>query len=177
MTTRHLARPALERLLTTLPIPPRDHGRVHLVVARGVDGRLMPNPGRLTRDGGLEGDRWAVKRKRRSNQVSMMRADVASALGGGQDLSTPGDNLLVRLDLHADNLSPGARLRVGSAILEVTDEAHVGCKLFRQRFGLAALQATLDPAWKPHHLRGIYLQVVEDGEVAPGDAITVLQRP
>ena len=36
---------------------------------------------------------------------------------------------------------------------------------------------TADPALRDHHLRGIYMRVIEAGELAVGDAIEVISRP
>ena len=49
-----------------------------------------------------------------------MRADVARLIADGQDLSLFGDNLLVELDLSVENLPAGTRLRIGTALCEVT---------------------------------------------------------
>ena len=58
----------------------------------------------------------------------------------------------------------------------MTPEPHNGCLKFRQRFGADALRLTADRRFREQRLRGIYLKVVEDGEVAVGDPIEVLSR-
>jgi MOSC domain-containing protein YiiM len=175
---RHLDREALDRGLAALPPPPRDRGRLGLIVARGEDHRRQtPQRVRLTPEQGVPGDRWARHDGRPESQLAVMRLDVARLLANGQDLSLFGDNLLIELDLSGANLPPGSRLRLGGALLEVTPEPHDGCRLFRQRFGGDALRLTADEDLRDQHLRGIYLRVVEACEVAVGDAIEVVSRP
>jgi MOSC domain-containing protein YiiM len=65
---------------------------------------------------------------------------------------------------------------LGAALVEVTPQAHNGCKKWVQRFGLDAMQLNLDPSYRPLRLRGLYLRVVEDGLVRTGDRALVLER-
>lgn len=174
----HLTRPQLEQALRALPAPPRDGGTVILVVARPESGsRLTPEIGILTPEGGLAGDRWAGRASgSRDNQVTLMRADAARVFANGQPLSLFGDNLLVELDLSAQNLPAGTRLRIGTALCEVTPKPHTGCGKFAARAGQDARDLTGAPGWADQHLRGIHVQVLEPGEVRPGDAIRVVRR-
>jgi MOSC domain-containing protein YiiM len=177
---RHLTKeelgPRLEALLATQA--PVDVGRVALMVARdGTDERLTPTRCTLTREGGIPGDKWLRKHPINPEaQLTVMRSDVAELLANGQALTLFGDNLFVTLELAASNLPVGTTLRVGGATLEVTSKPHNGCKKFKARFGLPALEAVADRATRPRNLRGIYMRVVEDGEVAVGDEIRVLRR-
>src|SRR4029079_8249763 len=84
--------------------------------------------------------------------------------------------LFFDLDLSAANLPIGSRLRAGGVLLEVTPKAHNGCHKFKGRFGGDALRFVAPPERRPLNLRGIYLRVVEDGEVAVGDAVEVVMR-
>jgi MOSC domain-containing protein YiiM len=65
---------------------------------------------------------------------------------------------------------------MGSALLEVTPEPHDGCRKFRQRFGGDALRLTASRPLRGQHLRGIYLRVIEEGDVSVGDPIEVVSR-
>jgi len=91
-------------------------------------------------------------------------------------LELHGDNLFISLELSKENLPIGSELHVGSARLQVTPVAHNGCKKWVQRFGLDAMQLNLAPEFASRHLRGIYLQVIQSGEVAVGDAVTIVRR-
>ena len=100
----------------------------------------------------------------------------AAALVAGDRERWPlaGDQLYVDLDLSDENLPPGTRLALGSAVLEVTDEPHTGCKKFTARFGLDAMVFVNSPVGRALNLRGINARVVESGTVRVGDAVTKL---
>ena len=74
-----------------------------------------------------------------------------------------GDNLIVDLDLSADNLPPGTRLAIGSALLEITEVPHKGCGKFAARFGVDATRFVNSREGLRLHLRGIYARIVERG--------------
>jgi len=178
MTTRPVL-DHLESQLLNLPPAPTDSGSVVHVVARPqVDARQLPERCRLTPEAGVEGDRWALHASRdHEAQITVMRADVARLLSGGQPLSLFGDNLLVELDLSDANLPPGTTVRVGTALCEVTPKPHTGCAKFAARFGMDALHLTAAPAYVSWRLRGLHVRVLSPGEVGPGDPIEVLSRP
>jgi MOSC domain-containing protein YiiM len=71
----------------------------------------------------------------------------------------------------------GSRVRVGTALLEVTPQPHNGCQKFRARFGTDALKFVAMKELRHRNLRGIYMTVVEDGDASVGDAVTVVSRP
>lgn len=173
--TRHLPLDVLRERLPAL-VPPRDAGTVALVVARAPHGRELPVRAHLTPQGGVPGDRWA-QIPLPDAQISVMRFDVAALFANGQPASHSGDNLFVDLDLSTENLPAGARIRAGTAVLEITAKAHTGCRKFRERFGAGALALTLAEDLRPLRLRGLYARVVEAGDVGPGDPVVVLFRP
>src|SRR5690606_22235095 len=85
-----------------------------------------------------------------------------------------GDQLYVDLDLSDDNLPPGTRLAIGSAVLEVSPAPHRGCKKFMARFGLDALRFVNSEQGYALHLRGINATVAQSGVVRAGDLVTKL---
>lgn len=174
----HLARQVLDERFQALPAPPTDVGRIALLVSRRENEvRETPERVRLTPQGGMPGDAWGRNTPEWLDaQLTAMRADVAELVANGQPLSLSGDNLFVELDLSRENLPVGARLRAGSALLEVTPEPHNGCAKFRSRFGGDALALTADRSLRHLNLRGIYLRVIEAGDVGVGDEIAVLER-
>ena len=170
---RHRSFEELERDLAALPPAPKARGRVALIVARGEGGlrsrldRVRLEPGR-----GIPGDAWGRRPHQNADgSITAMRRDVAELLANGQPIVLAGDQLFVDLDLSRENLPPGTRLRAGTAVLEVTPKPHNGCSKFSARFGPDALRLTAEPALRPLNLRGVYLKVVEAGEVAPGDPL------
>jgi MOSC domain-containing protein YiiM len=168
----------LEQAFAALPPAPRDDGRVVLIVSKargGVRNRL--EVATLSRDGGVPGDAW--RRGRHPDplaQITVMQEGVASLIANGQPLDLFGDNLIVDLDLSAANLPAGSRVQMGGAILEVTPEPHNGCVKFQTRFGSDALRFVSRREQRHLNLRGIYMRVVSDGDVRPGDAVRVLSR-
>ena len=161
--------------MLSLPAPPRVRGRVFGVVLRLPD-KQRRSPGRITLcpEHGVIGDRWAIGKQDPDDQVAMMRADVAHLIANGQHGALFGDNLLVDLDLSEAHLPAGARLRIGTALCQISDKPHGPCHQFSRRFGTAASSLVTDKRWREQRLRGVYLRVVERGVVGPGDEIEVL---
>ncbi len=164
--------------LDALPPAPRDAGRVRLLVAREHDGRRVAPPRVvLTVAGGMPGDAWArCTPAKPEAQLAVMQHDVATLIANGQPLALFGDNLFLELDLSLANLPTGSRVRAGTVLLEVTPKAHNGCHKFRGRFGADALRFVAEPGRRHRNLRGIYLRVVEEGEIAVEDPVAVVSR-
>ncbi len=175
----YLSAAELEAGLAALPAPPRDTGRLTLLVRRLADGsRELPERVCLTPEEGLPGDAWGRRPPLDlEEQLAVIRDDVATMIAHGQPLTTFGDNLFVDLDLSDANLPAGSRLRVGEAIVEVSPKPHNGCRKFHQRFGPDALRFVQAKATRDQNFRGVYWRVVEPGEVAIGATIQVLSRP
>jgi len=140
--SRHLTLDELERRLHALPAAPRDTGRVTLLVRRRPDkAREAPPLVDLQPRTGLPEDAWG----RQPNPdpqaaLTVMQVDVAELVANGQPLTVFGDNVFLELDLSADNLPTGSRVRIGRATLEVTAKPHNGCRKFAARFGHDALR-------------------------------------
>jgi MOSC domain-containing protein YiiM len=176
---RFLPLDTLVERLARLPVAPRDHGGLTGLVTRVAGGRReMPARVVLTAAGGMPGDGWLRKSPDKPEaQLTVMERAVAELIANGQPLALFGDNLFFDLDLSAANLPIGSRLRAGAVLLEVTPKAHNGCVKFKGRFGADALRLVAHPERRHLNLRGIYLRVIEDGEVACGDAVEVVSRP
>ena len=168
----------LERSLAALPGAPITTGRVAMLVKRGEGGRREElDRVHLTSDAGLPGDTWGRRQEPNPEaQLTVIQIDVAELLANGQPVTLSGDNLFVDLDLSAANLPTGSLVQVGGAILEVTPKPHNGCHKFRARFGPEALRFVSKPDLRPRNLRGIYMRVVQPGEVSPGDTMEVIVR-
>jgi MOSC domain-containing protein YiiM len=157
---------------------PRDRGTVELIVRRpSVDEREAVDEAQIDLEEGLVGDGWRARGRsggrRPANpdaQITVMSSRAIALAAGARDRwPLAGDQLYVDLDLAADNLPPGTRIEVGSAVIEVTAEPHTGCKKFAARFGLETLEVFNSPEGRALNLRGINTRVVEPGTVRVGD--------
>jgi MOSC domain-containing protein YiiM len=168
----------LEQSLEALLPAPKDSGRVVLIVVRREGGRRdTPDSVHVTPAEGVPGDAWSRQRAPHwAMQIAVMQRDVAEVIANGQPLELAGDNLFVDLDLSVSNMPPGSRVRVGGALLEVTSMPHDGCRKFQARFGPDALRLVAKPELRRRNLRGIYMRVVQGGEIRRGDGIEVIAR-
>jgi MOSC domain-containing protein YiiM len=157
---------------------PADEGTVELIVRRPAVGeREVLEHGELDAGLGLVGDSWSQRGSRPNpkSQVTVMSARAAALIAGEREQwPLAGDQLYVDLDLGPANLPPGTRLSVGSAVLEVTDQPHLGCGKFTQRFGEEAREFVNRPEGVALNLRGLNTRVVEGGAVRQGDTVRKL---
>ena len=163
-----------QALLDLVNASPKDGGVLKLIVLRlPNERRQTPPQAVLSVEHGVGGDRWSLKTNADPlTQVSVMNSRFLEAIAGeAERMNLAGDNLIVDLDLHESNLPPGTRLRIGQALLEVTDSPHTGCKKFERRYGKAALDLTNTPEGSAMHLRGVLARVIQGGEVRLGDSI------
>jgi MOSC domain len=169
----------LESGLDEIRRSPAGDGTVELIARRPAEGeRELLDEAQLDLDEGLVGDRWASTRpdpEDRENQLTLMNSRAAALVAGGPDgWAIAGDQLYVDLALGYDNLPPGTRLRVGSAVIEVTAVPHTGCGKFLRRFGIDAQKLVNSPSGRELNLRGINAKVVTPGTIRRGDAIAKL---
>lgn len=167
----------LEELRRRAPASPGGRGRVRLICLRRGAGRHQSvERVDLTLDAGVVGDRWRMADDpERDYQVTMIDARVSEWIAHGHTGPIEaGDNFHVDLDLSERALCIGAQIRLGTACLEVTAEPHLGCKIFRKRFGTGALRWVNHAELRAERLRGVNLRVISPGTVCVGDAIEVL---
>jgi MOSC domain-containing protein YiiM len=177
----HLSTAALEAGLGHVRDAPADGGRVELIVCRpAVDERVVLAEARLDAEAGLAGDTWQERGSKRTEdgsahpdmQLTVMNARAALLVA--QDLDRrqlAGDQLYVDLDISTANLPPGTRLGVGSAVIEVTGQPHLGCVKFAARFGRDALRFVNSRTGRALRLRGLNARIVVSGIVRPGDVV------
>lgn len=178
----HRTMAELETALDHFRAAPRDAGTVALVVRRPAVGeREVLDEGRLDVKFGLLGDSWIERGSSRTPdgtahpdmQLNVMNARVVAFVAGEPERrALAGDQLYLDLDLSQDNLPPGTRLSLGTAVIEVTPQPHTGCAKFKDRFGLDALRFVSTPAARELRLRGLNARVVVPGIVRPGDKVT-----
>ena len=108
-------------------------------------------------------------------QLTVMNSRAALLVAGDPDRRMlAGDQIYVDLDLSPANLPPGTRLALGSAVIEVTDQPHLGCAKFAARFGTDALRFVNSRVGRQLRLRGLNARVIVTGTVRSGDAVRKL---
>jgi MOSC domain-containing protein YiiM len=153
---------------------------MQVCVRPAVDQREFPAVLELCPHRGAVGDRWERRTWRHLPdgspdprvQVAVMDhrlLDFLQALTGCHH--HPGDTLIVDLALDVASLPVGARLQVGSAVIEVSDIENDGCAKFGAHYGNDVLAWIRAPANRARRLRGLFARVVTGGHVCPGDAV------
>jgi hypothetical protein len=160
---------------------PRDDAVVELIVRRPErDLREVVDEGRLDPVEGLVGDGWLARGSKSRpdgsadplSQLAIMSTRVVAAIEPDRARwPLAGDQIYADLNLSEANLPTGARLRVGEALVEVTERPHTGCAKFASRFGLDALRWISTPVGRSLRMRGMYVRVVEAGAIRVGDKI------
>jgi hypothetical protein len=126
---------------------------------------------------GLIGDNWIVRGSSKTPdgsshpemQINIMNSRVTALVAQDKDRwQLAGDQLYIDMDLSKENLPAGARIQVGSAVLEVSPLPHTGCHKFVSRFGVEAMKFVNSTVGKELCLRGINAKVVQRGVVKVG---------
>ena len=144
------------------------------------DEREIVSEAELSLSEGLVGDNWKGRGSKHmpdgsanlGAQITVTNARLVELIAQSEERwSLAGDQLYVDFDLSDDNIPPGTRLSIGSAVIEVTAVPHNGCLKFSDRFGAEALKFVNSPEGKQLHLRGINTRVVQAGIIHVGDVV------
>lgn len=160
---------------------PADRGVLRGIVVRPAsDERTSLGECAISPQGGVHGDNWVRGcwmtlpdgQPHPDVQIAIMNARTIALIARTERRwQLAGDNLYVDLDLSDENLPPGQRLSIGTAVLEITAVPHNGCGKFALRFGGDAVKFVNSKIGKTLHLRGIYAKVVQSGLIRVGDPI------
>jgi hypothetical protein len=145
--------------------------------------REVLQEGELNPFEGLVGDNWRMRGSSRTrdgsanpdSQLTIMNSRLIALLAESRERwPLAGDQLFIDLDLSADNLPPGTRLALNSAVIEVTGEPHTGCKKFLERFGVDAVKLVNSGVGRSLNLRGINARILLAGVIRVGDVVEKL---
>ena len=163
---------------------PKDVGTVELIVRRPAEEeREVLEEAELDAVEGLVGDNWRTRGSRATPdgsahpelQLTLMNARVTALVAQTSERwALAGDQLYVDFDLSEANLPAGARLAVGSAVIEVTALPHTGCGKFARRFGVDAQKFINSAEGRELNMRGRNAKIVSGGTIRRGDTVRKL---
>jgi len=177
----HLDLAALEAGIDEIRRSPKDVGSLDLIVRRPeVEAREILEEGVLDSVDGLVGDCWRTRGSSgtpdgsANPKAQLTLTNVRSVLLVAQHPERrplAGDQLYVDFDLSVDNAPPGTRLEIGSAVVEISDLPHRGCRKFLDRYGKDALKFVNSEVGRELNLRGVNATVIAAGTVRRGDTV------
>jgi hypothetical protein len=181
MDAKHLTTQELEAGIKDVYLSPKDVGKIELIVCRpDIEKREVVTAAKLDLTEGLVGDNWKARGSKKTvdgsahpeMQLNIMNSRMIALLAQDKERwQLAGDQLYIDMDLSAENLPAGTRLKLGSAIVEITAEPHAGCIKFAARFGQDAIKFVNSPLGKELHLRGVNAKVIQPGTIQVGDTV------
>jgi hypothetical protein len=126
------------------------------------------------------GDSWITRRSSRTPdgsphpdmQLNIMNSRATALVAQHKDRwQLAGDQLYLDMDLSEENLPAGSRFTIGTAVIEVSPQPHLGCRKFVSRFGVEAMQFVNSPVGRQLRLRGINARVVSGGVIRVRDVV------
>ena len=184
MMIDHLSMDEIEEAFDLDDSSPRFRGTLEMIVYRPEDDeRKEVDSALLDPVNGLVGDNWLERGSRRTDdgsahpdmQIAIMNSRVIGLVARERSQwPLAGDQLFVDLDLSEDNISPGEKISVGSAVLEITEMPHNACGKFTARFGSDATRFLNSKEGRQLRRRGVYARVIQGGTIAVSDLVSKL---
>lgn len=181
VTVKHLTMEALEAGLDEIRQSPKDEGILQLIVRRpDTLEREIVQEAELDTVQGMVGDNWLARGSSSTPdgsahpemQLTIMNTRVVNLVSQDKDRwQLAGDQLYVDMDLSHENIPAGTQLSIGTAIVEITQKPHTGCKKFVERFGADALKFISTPLGNELRMRGVNARVVQNGTIQLGDVL------
>ncbi len=176
-----VSREDLDAALPHVMAAPKDRAAISMLCLRpGYNQRNFVEELCVTPEAGIAGDRWldrpwlrcADGRPHPGIQISILSSRVLDLVWRNRaETPHPGDSFIVDMDLSEDNLPVGQRLKVGSAVLKVSDIFNDGCVKWKVRYGAAAKQWVDTVENHPLRLRGVLCSVETAGCFRTGDLL------
>jgi hypothetical protein len=143
--------------------------------------RVFPDKIKMTRAGGIPGERWTTAPWLRlpdgspdpSIQVSILPVRVMDLVWRDRTQPHPGDPIVADLDTREANLPVGTLIQAGTAVLRVSAVWNNACAKWKVRYGTDAFDWVR--ASPDLRLRGILCSIEKDGEVSLADRLQVLR--
>lgn len=171
-------------MLDAMDAFPTECGVLNLIARRPAPGeRDIVEQVTFDVEQGVVGDSWLDRGSKHTDdgsahpemQVTIMNSHIANLVAGSRERWVlAGDQLYTDLDLSIDNLPPGQRIAIGSAVLEITEKPHTGCKKFAGHYGTDALKLIMSKYGRSQRWRGVNARVVQAGAAQTGDAVVKL---
>lgn len=182
ISVKQLTAEELEAGLDEIRRSPKNEGVVDLIVRRPQTlEREVLEEGQLDVTEGLVGDNWSTRGSSLTPdrsahpgmQLTVMSSRVIALVAQNKDRwHLAGDQFFVDMDLSGENMPPGTKLALGSAVIEVSEVPHTGCGKFVERFGADAMKFVNSAVGRQLNLRGINARVVQPGIVRVGDVVS-----
>ena len=172
----------LQAGLGEMDASPKDSGTIDMIVARpDIGERKAIEQGEISTDVGLVGDNWKARGSRHTDdgsalpeaQITLMNSRIIDLIAQDRNRwELAGDQFFVDIDLSIENLPAGQQIKVGTAILEISEKPHTGCAKFTERFGSGAIRLVNSREGRAMRLRGVNARVIKGGVVNVGDTVS-----
>ncbi|MEM5476190.1 hypothetical protein [Pacificibacter sp. AS14] len=171
----------LDAALPHILSAPKDDVAIDILCTRPSFGkRAYPDHIEVSPEGGIMGERWLKHPWSRLEdgspdpriQVSILPKRVFDLVV--QDRLHPGDTIIADIDTSTDNLAVGQQLKIGTAVVEVTDLFNDGCVKWKVRYGADAKNWIIKPENIDLRLRGVLCKITQAGIITKTDRIQKL---
>lgn len=183
----HVTARALMQALPHVLAAPKNGAAIDMLCLRPArNARRFVDEITLTRKAGIPGERWLREPWLRDEfdaphpgiQVSILPRRVLDLVWRDRvNVAHPGDTFVADMDMSEANLPAGQLMRVGSAMLQVSDVFNEGCVKWKVRYGAAAKDWITAPGHPELRLRGVLCSVWRDGVIRTGDVLSKVEHP